>query len=133
EELTALALDHFNANKGMLRIGHGERPESLYNNPLLYPKMFPWLFPFGRGGLGCTSDASSQRLRLSLKEHCRHLLMYYDKRFQLDPAFIFVAFSHFQIRDATTQSFLVARRSQFEEVSQRILSVDPTILQHIIN
>ncbi|KAL1673780.1 hypothetical protein EV122DRAFT_191965, partial [Schizophyllum commune] len=59
--------------------------------------------------------------------------MYYDKRFQLDPAFIFVAFSHFQIRDATTQSFLVARRSQFEEVSQRILSVDPTILQHIIN
>ncbi|KIK50292.1 hypothetical protein GYMLUDRAFT_182955 [Collybiopsis luxurians FD-317 M1] len=44
----------------MLGIEHGDDMESLYNNPQLYPKMFPWLFPYGSGGIGSLKDALSE-------------------------------------------------------------------------
>ena len=52
--------------------------------------MFPWLFPYGLGGIKTTN--------LSDKEHKQHLLMYHDKRFQTDINFPFVAFSHAQMK-----------------------------------
>ena len=36
----------------VLAIGHAEKPELIYDNPQLYPMMFPWLFPYGLGGIG---------------------------------------------------------------------------------
>ncbi|SJL13073.1 uncharacterized protein ARMOST_16510 [Armillaria ostoyae] len=84
-----MAAHHFKANRGVLAVGHAEVPESIYNNPTLYPSMFPWLFPYGLGGIGATG--------LSDKAHKKWLLMYHDKRFQTDIAFPFVAFSHEQV------------------------------------
>ena len=49
--LTAVALKHLTEGGKMLAIGHSSEPESIYNNPQLYPKMFPWLFPYGLGGI----------------------------------------------------------------------------------
>ena len=67
----ALALQYW-SNKGKaLAIGRSPHAESIYDNPGLYPQLFPWLFPYGHGGIGSAS--------LSDK---RHLLMYHDKRFQ---------------------------------------------------
>jgi hypothetical protein len=83
EALKAAALKHLDIGGSMLAVGHNSEPESIYNNPHLYPQMFPWLFPYGLGGIGSTS--------LSDKEHKRHLLMYHDKRFQTDINFPFVA------------------------------------------
>ena len=40
------ALRHFNEGHKMLGIGTSSKPESLWNNPQLYPSMFPWLFPY---------------------------------------------------------------------------------------
>ena len=97
--LKALALRHLNSGGKVLAIGHSDRLESIWNNPQLYPKMFPWLFPYGHGGIGTTS--------LSHKEHKCHLLMYHDKQFQTDVNFPFVAFSHEQMMANTTQSFLL--------------------------
>lgn len=39
--LTAVALKHLTEGGKMLAIGHSSEPESIYNNPQLYPKMFP--------------------------------------------------------------------------------------------
>jgi hypothetical protein len=80
EALKAAALKHLNIGGSMLAVGHSSEPESIYNNPQLYPQMFPWLFAYGLGGIGSTS--------LSNKEHKRHLLMYHDKRFQTDINFL---------------------------------------------
>ncbi|PBK94414.1 hypothetical protein ARMGADRAFT_1045769 [Armillaria gallica] len=60
------------------------RPESIYNNPTLYPAMFPWLFPYGLGGIGVSS------VKMSSSMHKRLLLMYYNKCFQLDFTFPFM-------------------------------------------
>ena len=67
-ELKIMALRHLNNNGKMLAVGHSSKLESIYNNPQLYPMMFPWLFPFGLGGIGVNN--------LSDSAHKRHLLMY---------------------------------------------------------
>ncbi|EPS96744.1 hypothetical protein FOMPIDRAFT_129745 [Fomitopsis schrenkii] len=71
----AEAIKHFASGQGMLAFGHNATPASMYNNPSLYPSMFPWLYPYGLGGFAndliCTS--------LSRIDHVRHLLMYADR------------------------------------------------------
>ena len=119
----ALALQHW-SNKGKaLAIGRSPHAETIYDNPGLYPQLFPWLFPYGHGGIGSAP--------LSDKEHIRHLLMYHDKRFQQDPAFPFVAFSHQQIKASTTGGFLLAETNKFDDIAHRLLRVDQEILSSI--
>ena len=57
--------------------------------------------------------------------------MYHDKRFQLDVSFPFVAFSHEQIKAATTGGFLLAEKAKFHGIAERLLNVDQTVLQNI--
>ncbi|KAF8234632.1 hypothetical protein L208DRAFT_1260563 [Tricholoma matsutake] len=76
--LKAIALKHLNNQGKFLVVGHSNKPESTWDNPHLYPKMFPWWSPYGMGGIGPTS--------LSDKEHKRHLLMYHDKFRNVPPA-----------------------------------------------
>ncbi len=75
-------------------VGHEEQQESIYNVPLLYLSIFPWLFPYGLGRIDLTDLADA--------EHKQWLLMYYDKFFQTYLSFPFVAFSHEQIKSSTT-------------------------------
>jgi hypothetical protein len=124
EALKAAALKHLNIGGSMLAVGHSSKPESMYNNPQLYPQMFPWLFPYGLGGIGSTA--------LSDKEHKRHLLMYHDKRFQTDINFPFVAFSHEQVKTASTQSYLLVDQARFTGISQRLLNLDQDVLTSVI-
>ncbi|KAJ6520774.1 hypothetical protein DFH09DRAFT_1251205 [Mycena vulgaris] len=75
-----VALQHLTHKGGMLGIGRSELPVSMYDNVGSYPGMFPWLFPYGKGGIGHPSHANKQG-DLTRKQS---LLMYHDKRFQLD-------------------------------------------------
>ena len=104
----------------MLAVGHSENPESIYNNPQFYPQMFPWLFPYGHGGIGST--------HLSGAAHKQFPLMYHEKRFQADVYFPFVAFSHAQIKSSTTGAFLLTEKKNFHDITNRILSVDQSVL-----
>ena len=124
--LKAIALRHLNLGGNMLAVGHSEKFQSMWNNPQLYPQMFPWLFPYGLGGIG---GASTQ---ISSKEHKRHLLMYHDKRFQVDVNFPFVAFSHEQVKSSTTQGFLLAEQSRFSDISERLMKTDRNALDDLI-
>ena len=118
--LKAIALRHLNSGGKILAVGHSDKFESMWNNPQLYPQMFPWLFPYGLGGIGASN--------ISHKEHKRHLLMYHDKRFQVDINFPFVAFSHEQMRANTSQSFLLVDQHRFEHISHRLMNVHwPTL------
>jgi len=47
--------------------------------------------------------------------HKRHLLMYYDKRFQKDPHFPLIAFNHEQMKESTTAGYLTAERKSFHD------------------
>ena len=121
--MKVLALRHLNNNGKVLAVGHSDKLESMWNNPQLYPQMFLWLFPYGLGGVGASN--------ISHKEHKRHLLMYHDKRFQIDINFPFVAFSHEQMKANTTQSFLMVDQSRFVEISQRLMNIDWSALDDL--
>ena len=123
--LKVIALRHLNSGGKMLAVGHSEKFQSMYNNPQLYPQMFPWLFLYGLGGIGGAL--------ISGKEHKRHLLMYHDKRFQVDVNFPFVAFSHEQMKTSTTQSFLLADQSRFSDISEKLMKTNRNTLNDLIN
>ena len=121
--LKGLALRHWNNHGGALAVSHDASPQSIYNNPSLYPQIFPWLFPYGFGGVGST--------KLSDKLHVRYLLMYHDKRFQQDVCFPFVAFSHQQVKSSTTGGFLLAETQKFNDIADRLLNINQDVLQNI--
>ncbi|KAJ3820792.1 hypothetical protein F5880DRAFT_1487394, partial [Lentinula raphanica] len=128
EAQKARALQHLDDGGKFMRTSHSNKPESIYNNPHLYPKMFPWLFPFGLGGIGSSRLSSAS---LSDEKHKSLLMLYHDKRFQTDLSFPFVAFSHEQVKAATTQSYLVANSRKFEDITSRLLSVNKDTLNDL--
>src|SRR6266700_3149648 len=126
--LKAIALKHLTDNKKIMAVGHQKNPESIYNNPQLFPQMMPWLFPYGLGGIG----NKLQKGHISDMTHKRHLLMYYDKCFQLDPHFPLIAFNHEQIKESTTAGYLLAEKPKFEQISKRLMEVDVNVLSDLI-
>ena len=126
--LKAIALKHITDYGSVLAIGHKKEPESIYRNPQLFPQMLPWLFPYGLGGIGNTR----QKIHTSDIAHKQHLLMYYDKRFQLDPHFPLIAFNHEQIKESTTAGYLLAEKSKFENISKRLLNINQDVLSNLI-
>ncbi|EIW61748.1 uncharacterized protein TRAVEDRAFT_116284, partial [Trametes versicolor FP-101664 SS1] len=50
DQRVAAAIKHFDAGGGALAYGHAAKPSSMYHNPQLYPRLFPWLYPYGLGG-----------------------------------------------------------------------------------
>jgi len=122
--LKAIALKHLTSNQKILAVGHSEQPESIYENPQLFPQMMPWLFPYGLGGIG--NDLQSGRL--SDIAHKRHLLMYHDKRFQKDPFFPLIAFNHEQIKQGTTGGYLLTEKAKFGDISKRLMDIDVNVM-----
>ena len=127
-EITARAVEYFKSGGKVLGIGQAEQPESIYDNPQLYPQMFPWLFPYGLGGFG--NNLSQQSVSEML--HKKHLLMYHDKRFQMDPYFPLIAFNHEQIKKATTGGYLLANKDNFNQISTRLLNTKESVLTQVI-
>ena len=128
ETMKAVALKHLQSCGKVLAIGRSGDPVSMYDNPQSYPQMFPWLFPYGKGGIGQTQHKGI----ISEDSYKRHLLMYFDKRFQKDSYFPMVAFNHSQIKKAVTGSFLMAGRDKFEDVVSRLNRIDGSVLLDII-
>ncbi|TFK80214.1 hypothetical protein K466DRAFT_457428, partial [Polyporus arcularius HHB13444] len=124
----ARAVEHFKSQGKALGIGQAKQPESIYDNPQLYPQMFPWLFPYGYGGL------RNSRIQKPVSEERRkqQLLMYHDKRFQLEPLFPLVALNHEQIKKSATAGYLLADHNKFNEIASRILSISSSTLTALI-
>ena len=125
--IKAIALRHLTSEEKILAIGHAETPESIYGNPQLFPSMLPWLFPYGLGGIG----QIDHKYKLSSMMHKRHLLMYYDKRFQKDPHFPLIAFNHEQMKESTTAGYLTAERKSFHDITDRLMKVNLEVLSDL--
>lgn len=123
------ALAHLHSGGHVLAVGSGEQPESVYNNHQLYPQLFPWIFPYGLGGVG---NAKLKGL-MSEQVHKKHLLMYHDKRFQTEFRFLLLAFNHAQVKSGASRSFVLTKRSNFRDVITRLMSIDPAVLKVLSN
>jgi hypothetical protein len=126
-DIIAVALQHLTHRGKSLGIGKAELPESMYRNVSAYPGMFPWLFLYGKGGIG----HENHRNIIADKTRKRSLLLYYDKRFQTDMYFPMIAFNHEQLKSSSQGSRLIVKRSKFADISRRLLSMDPDIAGNI--
>ncbi|KAF7979063.1 hypothetical protein HWV62_43549 [Athelia sp. TMB] len=127
EEMTAIAVEHLTMGGGSMAVSHHENPQSIYHNPGLYPQMFPWLFPFGKGGL----DNPEHYKMISTATHKKWMLMYWDKRFQEDPHFPIVALNHEQIKSSVNGGFLMAKKNDFRNMSERLLNLDLAVMKDL--
>jgi hypothetical protein len=118
---------HLTQKGKSLGIDKSDIPESLYGNPSAYPGMFPWLFPYGKGGIG----HESHRFIIADKTRKRSLLLYHDKRFQMDTYFPMISFNHEQLKGPYKGSRIVVKRSKFADVSRRLLQMDPKVAADI--
>jgi hypothetical protein len=126
EQLKSLALNHMENDGFALGIGHAAEPESIFNNPDLYPLTFPWLFPYGLGGI-----KNDRQVRVSEPARIRHLLLYHDKRFQLDPVFVLMAFNHQQIKSSTLGGHLLSKHKSFPQVMERLEQIDTDVMKNL--
>ncbi|KAJ3475999.1 hypothetical protein NLI96_g11457 [Meripilus lineatus] len=127
KQKVAIALQHFDSGQPFMLYGRSADPESIYGNPQYYPAMFPWLFPYGYGGF----DNNAMRHELKRATHIRCLLMYYDRRFQTDEYFSFLVFNQVQIASSVRGGYLVTARKNFDDVTDKILSIDRDALQRL--
>src|SRR6202522_2362706 len=125
----ALALQHLIKDQNILFVGHGTKPESMFNNCQLFPSMMPWLFPYGLGGIGNSKIIG----RMSSIAQKKYLLMYHDKRFQTDPGFPLIAFNQEQIQQSSSAGFVTAEKPYFAEVARRLLTLNKSVLEDITN
>ncbi|KAJ6514965.1 hypothetical protein C8R47DRAFT_1313362 [Mycena vitilis] len=125
--IKAVALQHLTQKGDMLAIGRNDVPESMYHNLQAYPGMFPWLFPYGKGGIGHPTHKN----KLADMTHKRNLLLYFDKRFQTDMYFPMVAFNQEQLKGSTQGSNILVKRSKFADISRRLLAMNPEVAANI--
>lgn len=78
-ELRAAAIRHIKSKGGgYVEVPHDPSPVNEFNNPTLFPMMYPTLFPYGIGGFQLKKRATG----LSMKRHVKHLFSLADRRFQ---------------------------------------------------
>jgi hypothetical protein len=86
------------------------------------------MYPYGRGG----AEDEKRRVTLSLSKYVKHLLYYYDHRFESNHSFIFVTFNILQRRIACFKARLLVSRPFFTEDSAQINQVTSTEMKEAL-
>jgi hypothetical protein len=128
-ELRAAALRHVKKKGGgYIQIPHDCEPANEFKqDSLLFPMIYPTLFPYGIGG----PEDSKRPQPLSLKRHVKHLLNLSDQRFQEHPSFLFTAFNILQRREMLLHTSLKVKKSNFPSVVAQFASVSPEVVQRV--
>ncbi|KAE8222309.1 hypothetical protein CF319_g4469 [Tilletia indica] len=109
-----------------LILRHGSSFIHDYNNPGLFPGMYPTLFPWGIGGF-----ESKRRTNLSFARQASHLLDLADPCFRRHWSYIFVVANMKQRRQIHLGTRLACKASDFERVSNTLASVDLELVRSV--
>ena len=91
-QLKAAALQHVRQGGSFIEIPHDPHPVNEFFNPVMFPMLYPTLFPYGIGGF----EDRSRVVPIGLENHVKHMLALADKHFQQHYSFMFVAFDVLQ-------------------------------------
>ena len=121
-ELRAAAIRHVKKKGGAyVQIPHDPSPVNEFNNPALFPSIYPTLFPYGIGGF----EDKTRKTRLSFKRHIKHLFNLSDRRFQEHYSFLFTAFNILQRRQVLLHTSLKVKKSNFDSVASKFALASP--------
>lgn len=127
-EIKLQAIKHWKSGGGAFTIPHSKSPVSEYDNPALFPCMFPHLFPCGIGGL----EDKNRRTHVSIEAHVKHLLNLSDTRFQVDHSFAFVAMNILQCRKTSRASRFKVNRKAYKRAAELLSSVEASTFQRLV-
>lgn len=97
----------------------GATPIGEYNNPEMWVRAYPHLFPYGHGG----AEIKGRTVSLSLNRWIKHLLKFHDHKFRKDAAFLFFVFNVLQKREVYLQTSLRIKRKDFNPTTSILSSV----------
>lgn len=112
-QMRTAAMRHLKSGKNFIQMGHSEDFINTYDDELLFPLLYPTLFPYGCGGF----ELSTRSKSLTLQTQARHFLSLADKRFQLHYSFLFTVFNILQRRAVNIGARLKVKQENFEKFS----------------
>ena len=124
-------LRQLHTGQPVLGVGRSQKPLSMLSKPEMIVSAFPCLFPYGLGGYGNVRGKARKR-DMSFASWAKHMLMYYDKRFQYDETFTFFVFNLMQIREAAKGAFITTRRKDFDYVAKSLGTLKVETLDKLI-
>ncbi|KAI5892666.1 uncharacterized protein SCHCODRAFT_01171736 [Schizophyllum commune H4-8] len=93
-----------------------------------FEKAFPYLFPYGRGGI-----ESTRRVPLDFREEVQWCMRHHTRRFARSETFCFVVFGILQRREALGSARLQMQRKTFERDALTIMSITDDKLEQAID
>jgi hypothetical protein len=96
-----------------IELRHDPEPVNEFNNPDLFPLIYPTLFPYGIGG----TEDKRRRTRLGFQGHLKHFFNLADRRFQEHYSFLFTAFNMLQRRTLLQHTSYKVKRENFDSVA----------------
>ncbi|KAE8236922.1 hypothetical protein A4X13_0g8983, partial [Tilletia indica] len=109
-----------------LIIQHGSAFVSDYNNPALFPGMFPLLYPWGIGGFESKRDVA-----VSFDKHAIYLLDLEDHAFRRHWSFVFVVANIKQRRAIHVGSKFVCKKKDFDRISRELSELDAQVVKRV--
>jgi len=110
-----------------LVIPRGSDPIPEYNNPSLFPGMFPSLFPYGLGGF----DDNTRNVAISFQKHVEYLLDLADRRFRYHRSFLFIALNIYQRRMSHLHTWLTVKKSRFDHIAPKLAPISAERLKRV--
>ncbi|KAJ6592024.1 hypothetical protein DFH09DRAFT_1305950 [Mycena vulgaris] len=105
--LRSEALKHLKKpGSNYVEIPHDPKAVNEFNNPHLFPMIYPTLFPYGLGDL----EDLRRRSPLSFKRHIKHFFNLADRRFQEHNSFLFTSFNTVQRRALLLRTSMKVKR-----------------------
>ena len=124
-QLKAAALRHAKRGGSFIQVPHDPNPVNEFFNPVMFPMLYPTLFPYGIGGF----EDRRRLVPIGFENHVKHMLSLSDRRFQEHYSFMFVAFNVIQRRKLLLHTSLRVNRRNFHGWAQRFADVSADTMQ----
>lgn len=100
-----------------------------YNNPDLFPGMYPTLFPYGIAGF----ETACRSKRVSLSSQAEYYFDIADREFRYHHSFMFVALNILQRRTGHLYTSFTVQSSSFDEVARTFNGLSSGTIQKLAN
>ena len=124
-QLKTAALRHAKRGGSFIQIPHDPNPVNEFFNPVMFPMLYPTLFPYGIGGF----EDRHRLVPISFENHIKHMLSLNDKCFQEHYSFMFVAFNIIQRRKLLLHTSLRVNCKNFHSWAQKFVDVSIDTIQ----
>jgi hypothetical protein len=113
-------------NEPDLILHHSHQAVPEYQNPSLFPGMYPTLFPYGIGGFEV-----ARSVKISFEVQANYLLDVCDRNVRYHHSFLFVVFNMLQRRRAHLRTYMLVQQDRFDNLARMLHTLDHSIVLQV--